>query len=240
MNLFTKLTAAFAVASMATLAQANLLDDGNLSLADSGAQTSNSDWVLTVNFPDTVDDAAQFQTGFANAQNTGVGGTEAPGTGTGVWFKSFEGLQAPGDALAQADLSQSVVAPNNGDYVLTFVASREANFSAGSWDATLSSSGTGGSASIDLLVAALNDGNLGSAASAGGTPLSLTLAGVSAGDTLTVSVAMVNGVDAQTNPQSAFVDSFNLVQVVPEPASAGVFGVLVGFAAMRRRRNARA
>lgn len=66
------------------ICHADLLDDGNFSMATSGTQTSNSAWTLTVNLPDGTDPAAQFQSGFANAQNTGAGGTEPPGTGTGV------------------------------------------------------------------------------------------------------------------------------------------------------------
>ena len=228
-----------AVATFAASAQAQeLLDDGNFSLAASGAQTSNSAWVLTVNFPDTVDDAAQFQTGFANAQNTGVGGSEAPGTGAGVWFKSFEGNQAPGDALAQADLSQSVAAPVDGDYLLNFVAGRETFFTAAEYSVTLSSSGTGGSGTVDLLTASIPNGNLGGAASTnpGGTPFSIRLNGVTGGDTLTVRGVMVDGQDALTNPQSAFLDSFSLQQI-PEPTSAILCLMgLVSCAAIRLRK----
>lgn len=220
---------------LTTGAKANLLDDGNFSLASSGAQTSNSDWVLSVNFPDGNDDAAQFQTGFANAQNTGVGGSEAPGTGAGIWFKSFEGLQAPGDALAQADLSQSVIAPHSGDYELFFVAGRETFFSASEFSVTLSSSGTGGSDTIDLLTAAIPNGNLGGASSTnpGGTQFGLRVNGVTAGDTLTVRGVMVDGQDAMTNPQSAFLDSFTLI---PEPTSLALAGCSVLGLMLRRRR----
>lgn len=225
---------AIAAGLMPLSASAFLLDDGNLSLADSGAQTSNSDWSLVVNFPDGSDDAAQFQTGFANAQNTGAGGTEAPGTGTGIWFKSFEGNQSPGDLLAQATLSQAVVAPFSGDYKLNFVAGRETNFTAAEFFVELASSGTGGTATIDLLTASIPNGNLGGAASAnaGGTPFSLALVGVTAGDTLTVTAAMVDGQDAGINPQSAFIDSFELI---PEPTSALIaLAGLLGVAARRR------
>ncbi len=223
-------------ATLAVPASANLLDDGAFSNADSGAQTSNSAWVLTVNFPDTVDDAAQFQTGFANAQNTGVGGTEAPGTGAGVWFKPFEGQQGgnTNEPKAQADLFQSVIAPGNGDYTLSFVAGRETNFTAAEFSVTLASSGTGGSDTVDLLTAVIPNGNLGGAASTnpGGTPFSLTLNGVTAGDTLSVRAVMVDGMDSLVNPQSAFLDSFELV---PEPASFGLLGA-AGLALLRRRK----
>ena len=61
----------FAVCAVSV--QANLLDDGFLDLATSGSTTSNSAWVLTANTPDGAGLAAQFQSGFANANNTGAG-----------------------------------------------------------------------------------------------------------------------------------------------------------------------
>ncbi len=236
MRLSTLLSCAVAGGLATTSAHAFLLDDGNLSLATSGGLVSNSDWVLTANAPDGSSLGAQFQTGFANAQNSGVGGPEAPGTGTGVWFRSFEGNQGgSGEPLADATLTQSVIAPASGDYTLSFVAGREVNFMASSFGVTLSSSGTGGSDSVDLITAVIPDGNLGGAASGnpGGTPFSLTLLGVTAGDTLTVDGSMVGGTDSLIpGGQSAFLDSFRLV---PEPSSAALLGV-AGLALLHRRK----
>lgn len=233
----TYLTLAMAAAALLPVAaNANLLDDGNFSAATTGSTTSNSDWSLTVNMPDGANRAAQFQTGFANAQNTGVGGSEAPGTGAGIWFRSFEGNQGgSGEPLADATLTQSVVAPYDGDYTLNFVAGREVNFTAQEFGVSLGSSGTGGLAVIDLLVPAIPDGNLGGAASPnpGGTPFSLSLAGVTAGDVLTVTAEMVGGADSQIpGGQSAFLDSFSLV---PEPTSALL--ALLGLAGLAARRR---
>lgn len=220
-------------------AQAFLLDDGNFSLATTGSTTSNSAWTLTINMPDGTDRAAQFQTGFANAQNTGVGGTEPPGTGTGVWFRSFEGDQGnSGEPLADATLSQSVVAPYSGNYRLQFVAGREVNHISREFSVSLGSSGTGGVASIDLLTAVIPDGNLGGAASGnpGGTPFELSLTGVTAGDVLTVTGVMMGGEDS-TIPggQSGFLDSFALI---PEPSSVALGLLAVGgvLTVARRRR----
>lgn len=219
----------------------NLLDDGNFSMATSGGLISNSAWTLTANTPDGNNLGAQFQSGFANAQNTSVGGTEPAGTGAGIWFRSFEGDQGgSGEPLAQAMLSQSIMAPVNGDYTLMFVAGRETNFIAGEWFVSLSSNGMGSpSVVVDLLAAAIPDGNLGGAASGnpGGTPFSITLVGVSAGQTLTVTAMMVDGQDSQIpGGQSAFLDSFSLV--IPSPgglALASMAALVVGCRGRRRR-----
>lgn len=224
----------------ASQAGANLLDDGAFDLATSGSTTSNSDWSLVINLPDGTNRAAQFQTGFANANNTGVGGTQAPGTGAGVWFRAFEGNQGgSGEPLAQATLTQSLVAPANSEYRLDFVAGRETFFTAQEFSVTLASDGGAGSTTVDLLTAAIPTGNLGGAASTnpGGTPFSLTLSGVAAGDLLTVTGVMVDGVDALTNPQSAYLDSFVLT-AVPEPSTVALtlLGAVGGLALVRRRR----
>lgn len=228
--------AASAVVGWSCPAQASLLSDGNMSLATSGTLTSNSGWSLSANTPDGTNLAAQFQTGFANAQNTGVGGPEPPGTGTGVWFRSFEGNQGgSGEPLAQAVLTQSVFAPSDGDYTLDFVAGRETNFMARVFSVFLSTPSQ--TTMVDLLAAAIPDGNLGGAASGnpGGTPFSLALTGVSAGELLTVTAVMLDGRDSQIpGGQSAFVDSFSLR--IPEPVTASLLGIaLLGMAGLRRR-----
>ena len=234
----TPLVLAFMAAALLPLsAAANLLDDGNLSLATTGTQTSNSALTLVVNFPDGSDPAARFQTGFANAQNTGVGGTEAPGTGTGVWFRSFEGDQGnSGEPLADAELSQSIIAPLSGEYTLDFVAGREVNHLSQQFFVELSST-SAGSVMVDLNAAAIPDGNLGGAASPnpGGTPFSLTLPGVLAGDTVTVRGAVIGGEDTVIpGGQSAFLDSFFLN--VPELTSAMLISLAaVGYVVRRRR-----
>lgn len=219
-------------------ANASLLVDGDLSLATNGGLTSNSPWSLIANQPDGSNLGAQFQTGFANAQNTGAGGPQPPGTGTGVWFRSFEGNQSGGgEPLAQAVLTQSIIAPVDGDYTLEFVAGRESNFTARVFEVTLSTLGQ--SASVDLLTAAIPDGNLGGAASGnpGGTPFALTLSGVSAGDLLTVTGVMTDGRDSQVpGGQSAFLDGF-VLNAVPEPTTAVLCGL--GFAGLVAHRRLR-
>ena len=200
-------------------------------------------WTMNANSPDMVDLAAQFQTGFANADNTGVGGTQPPGTGAGLWFRPFEGNQGgAGQPLATATLTQAVAAPSSGDYRLDFVAGIEGivNFTAADFSVSLASSGTGGSGTVDLISEAtmgnIIDGNIGGAASAnpGGTPFSIILTGVTAGDMLTVTGQMTDGMDSGTNPQSGFLDSFSLT-VVPEPASGLL--ILAGLFALTLRRR---
>jgi len=217
----------------------NLLNDGNFDNGTSGSTTSGSNWTLTTNLPDGTNRGAQFQTGFANAQNTGAGGPQAPGTGSGIWFRTFEGNQGgSGEPLVDADITQAVVAPIAGDYTLSFVAGREVNMTAASYGVSLSGS-AGGSASIDLLTQVIPDGNLGGGASpnAGGTPFSITLAGVLAGETLTASGFVTGGADSQIpGGQSGFLDSFVLTAPVPEPSSALLLGLgFVGLVGRRRK-----
>lgn len=242
MNRLTRYAAAAAlllVSASAAHGAHNLLDDGSFQLATSGGLVSNSAWTLTADFPDPnspTDEAAQFQGGFADAQN----GTST--AGTGIWFKSFLGVRGGNTSIptANADITQSLLAPSGGKYRLAFVAGREANFTAGAFEVELSSSGTGGSASIDLLTAPMILGNIGGATSPalGGNPFSLALDGVSAGDTLTVTGRMVDGQDFNApGGQSAFLDSFVLT-AVPEPAGGALaaLGMLgVGWAGRRRK-----
>ncbi|QDT67807.1 hypothetical protein MalM25_07130 [Planctomycetes bacterium MalM25] len=229
--------AALAALFVAQSVHASLLVDGNFSLATTGSLTSNSPWSLIANMPDGSSRAAQFQTGFANAQNTGVGGPEAPGTGTGVWFRSFEGNQGgSGEPLAEAVITQSIIAPNDGDYTLEFVAGREVNFIARVFEVALLTSSQ--SSSVDLLTAAIPDGNLGGAASGnpGGTPFSLSLSGVSAGELVTVTAVMLDGRDSQIpGGQSGFLDGFVLT-VVPEPTAASLCGLGLAALVVRNRR----
>jgi len=181
----------------------NLLDDPSLELATDNTQTSNSDWTLTVNFPDGSDPAAQFSSTVWAASDGS----------TGVWFKPFEGNQNPGDPPADAELSQTVAGvAQSGTYTLTFESARETNFTASAATATLSSS-SGISSQLDLLTATYNDdGNMNSDP----TTFTLQIMPVLAGEDLTVSVEMGDGVDALANPQSLMVDNFALT-VTPFP-----------------------
>ncbi|MEZ6103668.1 MAG: hypothetical protein R3E01_32375 [Pirellulaceae bacterium] len=91
--------------------------------------------------------------------------------------------------------------------------------------------------SVDLLSAPIVEGNIGGVASADsrGNPFSLMLAGVSIGDTVTVSGVMVDGVDISAlGGQSVFLDNFVLRQV-QEPSSALLLVVAGMTLALRRR-----
>ena len=204
------------------------LDDPSFELATSGGQTSNSDWVLTTNFPSgmaPVDPGAQFQTG-AFAASDGA---------TGVWFRGFEGIQNVGEPPVDADITQVVTVPAPGTYQLTFDSAREIVWTAAGFDAILSSS-SGPSVTLDLNAATYNDtGNMES----NPTMFSLLLPGVLAGDTLTVSVVVDDAIDNKDIPQggrSAFVDNFSLSRV-PEPAciALGLIGLLGLMGLVRHR-----
>ena len=214
------LVALLALGNTAAHAQ-NLLEDGSFDAATSGGQTSNSAWSLIAEFAGTIPgSSAQFQENF--------GGNDIADPRNGVWFKAF--VDDEGGSV-NATLSQWLVAGAGGSYSLTFDAKREAHFAAGSWIVSLSSSGTGGTDWIDLLAAAPADGTW--------NMFSLSLAGVSAGDILTVSAEMVDGVRAAINPQSAFVDNFDLeARSVPEPESVGLAALaLLALLGVRRRRG---
>lgn len=216
--------AVLSLAVFATTAQANLLDDGGFENSTPNSQTSGSAWTVTTNDPNDGTAGGIFSDG---------GWAVKEGT-RGFWFQSFQGSNDPnGTPPRDLDLAQDVVAPQNGDYDLFFWVAREANVAATSLTASLSSSGTGGSTSVDLLTATYND-NL-NFADGDGTRFQLSLTGVTAGDTLTTSVALVGGVDAGINPQSLMVDNFNLQ--VPEPASIALIGMgLMGVSVLRRKR----
>ena len=207
-----------------------LLDDGGFNNPTANNDVSNSDWTLTTNMPDGSELGAQFHNGgFTRSDGAG-------GSGYGIRLRAFEGNQDPGDAAAQATLTQSISAPISGDYNLDFDWYREDNFSAGSWDVSLSSSGTGGTDSIDMLTVVGNPGNFNQLLVNFGVTntASLGLSGVTAGDTLTVTMSMVDGVDAGVNPQGGGVDNF--VLTVPEPTSALLCLMgLASLAAIRRR-----
>jgi hypothetical protein len=174
--------------------------------------------------------AGMFQPGFAD--NTGV---------NGFWYRAFLGSVASPDS---STLAQTVVVPTAGTYTLSFDKVIEQNFTATSLLASLSSSG-GGSTSIDLLTQKVTDatytgGGFSTVASTAPTyniHSILTLAGVNAGDTLTVSVAMVGGHGGVPNPQSAVIDNFSLQRTVPEPAclALGLIGLLGTLGLVRRR-----
>jgi hypothetical protein len=214
------------MALWAGIAQANLLVDGSFEAATGGGITSNSPWVLSANKPNNIDFSTQFQTaGFSASDGL-----------TGIWYKSFTGLGNGSSLSADSILIQSVTAPADGNYILTFDAAREANFLADQWYVAIVSNTAGGGLqdTVNLLTAPMPAGNFGTG---GGTEFALQLNGVQSGNTMSVFAVMTGGRNALANPQSAFLDNFDLI-AVPEPASLalcllGICGI--GLIAPRRR-----
>jgi hypothetical protein len=225
--------AVLSLALFGATAQANLLDDGGFenSALGAGADT-NSNWVVVnESIGVTATGAPEMTSEFRKSPYAVQDGSR------GMWYRPQVGVE--GGELADASVSQDVVAPNNGSYELSFYAMHEA-WHVESAVVSLSSSG-GGSASIDLYQESLN-GNFAAGVFGGPRdPFILTLGGVSAGDTLTVSSAMVGGYKQIPGPagQSWAVDSFVLTSVIPEPTSIALASLgLLGVLAVRRRRQA--
>jgi hypothetical protein len=214
--------AAACLAATAAHAQVNLLNDPGFEAATTATQTSNSNWTLNANFPDGVGSAAQFQFAPWASNPLGV-------AGTGVWFKAFEGNQAPEgiDPPAEATLSQTVAA-GPGLYDLSFFVRRETNFTASAMTVVLSSD-VGDSATFDILASAPNDGAYNQMA------INNFMAGPGA-TSLTVVATMDDGVVGPANPQSLMLDDFNL-SLIPEPATAGLAVTALALAALTRRRR---
>lgn len=205
------------------------LVDANLDASTAGgggSPGSSPGWNL-INVGNAT--AGQFQPGFAD--NTGV---------NGFWYRAFLGnANTPVDS----DLTQDVVVPTAGDYLLTFDAVIEQNFTSNSITAVLSSD-AGPSVTRDLTLDRVSAGSdytgggfntIGASTPPYNTEVSMRLNGVGGGDTLTVSVAMLGGIDAGVNPQSVVIDNFSLSRI-PEPTSAilcllGTIGLFV----VRRR-----
>lgn len=211
-------SAIFAASAVVLLCAANaalaggMLINGDLEL---GADGNSADgWIL--NETPGGANSADF-TGFAN---------HTPAGERGLWFRSFEG----GAAVPSVDaiLYQDVPAVPGVNYALSAWFKEEVGYLGQNllfihfFDA---GNGFIGSVSLDVDAVQTNDN----------TWRQFSVNGVSPAGTAMIRVGanMQDGVNSMMNPQSAFVDDFELV---PSPAGVTVAGVgLFGMAARRRR-----
>jgi hypothetical protein len=198
---------------VATATAQNLLDDPGFELATSGGQTSNSAWVLNVNFPDGVDPAAQFQTAPWSSNPTGT-------PGTGIWLRSFEGNQSHGDPPADATIFQDVAGSGGIEYIVSawykqepFHETQSTHIGIAFFDGSSLPLGE-----VTLELSDLHPGN--------STWIQYFIVAEAPGSTATIRTfgGMVDGVDALMNPQSAFFDDFSLTVAPPTPVEATTWG----------------
>jgi hypothetical protein len=194
----------------ATLVAADeLLEDPGFELATSGGQESNSAWVLTVNYPDGVQAAAQFMTAaFASNPN----GTP----GTGIWLRSYLGEVDPGDGTADAEIRQDVPGTEGVEYTMSAWFKKESNYTAAATrigivflDGAMTILDT---SEVDVQVLHPGDGSW----------IEYPVIATAPAGTAVVRVfgEMVGGSNSSVNPQSAFFDDFSLTGDFSVPIEA--------------------
>lgn len=199
----------------ATAEAQNLLQDPGFESATSGGQTSNSPWVLTVNFPDGVGAAAQFQTA-TWASNPGGS------AGTGVWIRSFEGIGMPGEPPANAVLYQDVSVTPGMEYHVsawykqeTFHTTTSTRIGIEFFDG---SSMSLGSSVLELNMLHPGDGSWIEFSTSAVAPTGTVMARAFG--------EMIDGVVGAGNPQSGFFDDFMLVEDPKVPVETSTWGAL--------------
>lgn len=237
--------AVLALAGRTAQAQVNLLVNGSLDMPGQHEQDLATGWTLTES-PAGINTAT-----FATfADHTGSGGV-------GLWYRGFEGttFDNPREAV-DADLYQTVPGVAGLKYTMTGWARFEANW-AGGLD-LLPSGGTSGpprwpanTPSPTETIFALEFLDGGNAVLPGSVVVDLhddlgqtndglwhqhILSAVAPAGTVNVRVraSMVDGVNADLNPQSAFVDDFSLT-AIPEPGAMSM-AVLASLGVMARRK----
>ncbi len=203
----------------------NILVDSGFEMSTANSQ-SNPVWNLEANQPDGTGFSAQYQdAGWASNPNGDPG--------VGLWLKAFEGAQAAGDALANATASQTVAVMGGLSYELSVWSKQEANYTAASTFF-----------SVDFLdgsdnVLSMESSNIDSHPKDGSWQnYTLSTVAPAGATSAVVRVGMVDGMDAQANPQSAMFDDVELraADAIPEP-SVSLLGLLGASLLFRRRRS---
>lgn len=166
----------------------NLLDDPSLEQGTSGTQTIASNWTLVTN----PTPAAAFQASpFATFDQS-----------VGLWLRPFVGSTA---APANAQLTQSITLPFDAPALTASVwYKQQANYTASATTFEVTSAG-GASGTIDVAATTPSDDQW--------HLHTITLTNLLAGDIVTVAASMVDGVNANADPQSAFFDLFHMAIV---------------------------
>jgi hypothetical protein len=243
-RLFVLWMAVPAVAVLAAVAQAELLQNGELT-TPAGNNEAATGWSKSEPTLDGIGnpiDSFRFQkAGFTDHLDPGgPDGNNGTNDLGGMWFRGFLGDNASNPGIFVDASAWQDVAAGPGSYLLSFFEKHERNFTADSATVQMifyqgGGGGTAlGSAAFDLLASpsTLTDPEIW---------VQRTLAGVApAGtDTIRVLAQMDNGRDSKVtgfNPQSMMLDGFSLR--VPEPGTILLALVgLAGMALIRRNRS---
>lgn len=207
----------------------NLLTNGNLDDPGTHEDDTATGWTLTEFLTLSGPENTATMASFANHTPFTDDDTQV-----GLWYRGFVGNADNGN-LAQADLTQSVAGTPGTIYALSAWSRFETNWPDDVGTILAIDWLAGDSSVIDSVELELRDAGQ----TTDGEWRQSTVMGVAPAGTVSVQAraSMVDGHIAEANPQSAFMDDFELT-IIPEPTSFALFGLaLIGLIGVRRRSN---